>query len=55
MGMTGHLHEPTMYRYLRVSAKAQQRSQERLEAHRREQAEKVKASKVVRLVGRRGA
>jgi integrase len=55
MAMTGHLHEPTMLHYLRVSGKAQQGAQERLEAHRREQAEKVKASKVVRLVGRRGA
>ena len=55
MAMTGHLNEPTMLHYLRVSGKAQQRSQERLEAHRREQAAQVKASNVVRLRSQRAA
>ena len=55
MAMTGHVQEPTMLHYLRVSGKAQQRAQERLEAHRREQAEKVKATNVVRLRGQRSA
>jgi len=53
MAMTGHVEEPTMLHYLRVSAKAQQCAQERLEAHRREQAAQVKASNVVRLRGQR--
>ena len=55
MAMTGHVQEPTMLHYLKVSGKAQQRSQERLEAHRREQAAQVKASNVVRLRGPRSA
>lgn len=44
-----------MLHYLKVSAKAQQRGQEQLEAHRREQAAAVRASNVVRLVGERKA
>lgn len=55
MAHTNHVQEPTMLRYLRTSAAAQQRAQEQLAAHRREQAERVKSSNVVRLVGSRGA
>ncbi len=44
-----------MLRDLRVSAVARQRSQERLEEHRREQAAQVKASNVVRLRRQRAA
>ncbi len=55
MAHTGHVQEPTMLHYLRVSGSAQQRAQEQLAAYRREQAEQLKeqASRVVRLVGRK--
>ena len=53
---TGEIDQlPPAYSALKVSGKAQQRSQERLEAHRREQAAQVKASNVVRLRGPRSA
>jgi len=56
MAHTGHVQEPTMLRYLRVSAPAQQRAQEQMDAYRRQQAEQVRAraKKVARLGGRRG-
>jgi integrase len=55
MAHTGHVQEPTMLRYLRVSAPAQQRAQEQLDAYRRKQAALVaeRAKKVTRLAGRR--
>jgi hypothetical protein len=54
MAHTGHVQEPTMLHYLRVSGKAQQRAQEPLEAHRREQAEQLRErAKKLRLVGKR--
>jgi integrase len=55
MAHTGHVQEPTMLRYLRVSAPAQQRAQEQMDAYRRQQAEQIaaRAKKVTRLAGRR--
>ena len=55
MAHTGHVQEPTMLHYLRVSAAAQVRAQEQLDAHRRAQAERVAAhrEKVVALARRR--
>jgi integrase len=57
MAFTGHVQEPTMHRYLRVSTGAQAGAQETLEAHRRAQAERVAAerAKVVSLAARRAA
>jgi integrase len=55
MAHTGHVQEPTMLHYLRVSGAAQQRAQEQLEAHRKAQTEKVRTERerVVRLADRR--
>ena len=57
MAFTGHVQEPTIHRYLRVSATAQTHAQEALDAHRRAQAERVAAQreKIVSLAGRRAA
>jgi integrase len=57
MAFTGHVQEPTMHRYLRVSATAQAQAQQVLEAHRRAQAQRVaeQRKKVVELAGRRAA
>jgi len=51
MAHTNHVQAPTMLRYLRTSAAAQQRAQEQLEAYRRAQATKMRerAKKVRRL------
>ncbi len=52
----GGLGDPTMLRYLRVSAPAQQCAQEQMDAYRRQQAQQIaaRAKKVARLAGRRG-
>jgi integrase len=57
MAHTGHIQEPTMLRYLRVSSAAQGRAQQTLEEHRRAQAERIaeQRAKVVRLTDRRVA
>jgi integrase len=57
MAFTGHVQEPTMHRYLRVSATAQAQAQQVLDAHRRAQAQRVaeQRNKVVELAGRRAA
>ena len=53
MAFTGHGREPTMHRYLYVSASAQ--AQEALQAHRRAQAQRVAGQRMKGrdLAGRR--
>lgn len=45
MAHTGHVQEPTMYRYLKTSAAAQVVAQEKLDQHRRGQAARVAAAR----------